>query len=499
MKKILTYGLVGVSSAVFTLTTIWLVKDQFSGFSQNQQNGDEFTQMSDKQNVSFANATFARASNNPTFTTAAEKTLNAVVNVKNYSDNKYSATNPFDFFFGLPGGTEPSDPNQPTGHGSGVIISEDGYIVTNNHVVDGAKKIEITLNDQTTYQADVIGKDPNTDIALLKINASGLTYLKFYNSDDLQIGEWVLAVGNPFNLNSTVTAGIVSAKGRSLDILKGSARNPIESFIQTDAAINPGNSGGALVNTNGDLVGINSAISSQTGTYVGYGFAVPSNLVRKIVEDLKQFGIVQRGYLGVNVIDLSDETALKAYNKKSGTSYKLQEGVLIVGVTENSGAASSGLKDGDIIKQIDGKIVKSQSSLSLLIGSKRPGDTVKVTVDRDGKSKEFQVRLKDTKGRDSVRAYSDLSASEKLSFTAIPLTKEQKLRLGVTDGVLITSLEPGGKLSEIGLREGYVILKVNNQPVNSQKDIDDIINKNKDISINFVDSYGRIYTGGFSL
>ncbi|CAG0907471.1 unnamed protein product, partial [Cyprideis torosa] len=199
------------------------------------------------------------------------------------------------------------DQNQPSGLGSGVIISEDGYIVTNNHVIEGAERIEVELNDQTTFNADLVGTDPNTDIALLKIDADGLNYLKFVNSDQVQVGEWVLAVGNPFGLSSTVTAGIISAKARNINILSRSGDSPIESFLQTDAAINPGNSGGALVNSNGDLVGINTAISSQTGSYIGYGFAVPSNLVKKIVEDLKEYGIIQRGYLGISGLDLTDE------------------------------------------------------------------------------------------------------------------------------------------------------------------------------------------------
>src|SRR5690606_28267338 len=242
------------------------------------------------------------------FVDASQRTVNAVVSINNFSNaQSQRPQDPFEFFFGFPQ-QQQRDPNQPTGSGSGVIISEDGYIVTNNHVIKGSDKIEVILNNQKSYTAELVGTDPNTDIALIKIEEKGLPFIKFVDSDAINVGDWVLAVGNPFGLNSTVTAGIVSAKGRSIDILRrNNATSPIESFIQTDAAINPGNSGGALVNPNGDLVGINTAISSPTGTYSGYGFAVPSNLVKKVVEDIKKYGMVQRGYLGIEGMDLSNE------------------------------------------------------------------------------------------------------------------------------------------------------------------------------------------------
>src|SRR5690606_20521153 len=251
------------------------------------------------------------------------------------------------------------------------------------------------MNNQKSYNAELIGTDPNTDIALLKIDAKDLPFIKFVDSDAINVGDWVLAVGNPFGLNSTVTAGIVSAKGRSIDILRRNASSPIESFIQTDAAITPGNSGGALVNPNGDLVGINTAISSPTGSYSGYGFAVPSNLVKKVVEDIKKYGLVQRGYLGIQGLDLSDEYYIKEYNKQNGTDYKSQPGVLIQQLTDNGGALDAGLEKGDIITEVNGQKITSFSKLSFAIGSKNPGDKVNVKVLRDGKEKEYTVTLRD--------------------------------------------------------------------------------------------------------
>src|SRR5690606_12624328 len=314
------------------------------------------------------------------------------------------------------------------------------------------------------------------------------------------VGDWVVAVGNPFGLNSTVTAGIVSAKGRSIDILRRNAKSPIESFIQTDAAINPGNSGGALVNANGDLVGINTAISSRTGTYEGYGFAVPSNLVKKVVEDIKKYGIVQRGYLGVEVTDLSDEYYVKHYNKRNGTNYKAQPGVLIERLTDKGGAQASGLEKGDIIIEVGGQKITSYSKLSAAVGSKYPGDKVKVKVLRDGKEREYTVTLRDNKGNTKTRSIADLTVSEKLGAEFEPLTDRQKISFGIDYGVMVKDVEQGGKLYSIGVGNDYIILKVNDKNVNSQEDIEKILKNHKGkVSISYVDTYGRIYTRGFTL
>ena len=383
-----------------------------------------------------------------------------------------------------------------------MIISTDGYIVTNNHVIDGADKIEVTLNNQKTYIATLVGTDINSDIALLKIDEKGLSYLNFYNSDNVRVGEWVLAVGNPFGLTSTVTAGIISAKGRSLDLLRSNSKSPIESFIQTDAAVNPGNSGGALVNTNGDLIGINTAIASHsgTGTFEGYSFAVPSNIAKKVVEDIRKYGLVQRGYLGIGALDLSDDASVKQYNLQNKTSYKSQEGVLITDIQNDGGAKDAGLKKGDIIKQIDGTTIKNFPTLSGIIGEKRPGDQVNVTILRDKVTKTFNVRIKDAKGGISVKTKNDLSIAEKLGAEFQELSDEQKVNYGLESGIVISSIDSNGKLKSAGIGEGYILMEVNDKPVNSEKDIEKILKNYKGtVSVRYVDPYGRIYRRGFKM
>ncbi len=310
------------------------------------------------------------------FTVAAENTVNAVVHVKNVTLNSGGGSI-MDFFYGS-GGAQRAQ----VGTGSGVIISPDGYIVTNNHVIDKANKLQVTLNNNKTYKAELIGADPNSDIALLKIDADNqLPYLAFGDSDNTKIGEWVLAVGNPFNLTSTVTAGIVSAKARNLDPRRR------QSFIQTDAAVNPGNSGGALVNTNGDLVGINTAISSQTGSYVGYSFAVPSNIAKKVVEDIMEYGNVIKGVLGIKNINVNSKYAIE-------NGLNEIDGVYISYVEEESGAYDAGLEEGDIIKKIDHVTIRKFADLSGYISTKRPGDEINLTFERNGETKDVLVTLK---------------------------------------------------------------------------------------------------------
>lgn len=310
------------------------------------------------------------------FTEAAESTLNQVVHVKNVSYRTVS--NPImEFMYGQRGGQQ----QQQIGTGSGVIISEDGYIVTNNHVINGAQDLEVTLNNKKTYKAKLIGTDSKMDIALLKVEADEkLPYIVFADSDHVRVGEWVLAVGNPYNLNSTVTAGIVSAKARNLDT------RGIQSFIQTDAVVNPGNSGGALVNTRGELVGINTMISSNTGSYVGYSFAVPSNITRKIIEDIMEFGNVQRGILGIEGAELNS-------NASKELNIKDTQGFYVNKVTKNSGAERAGIKSGDVIKKLDNQNISSFAELSGYVNTKRPNDEIKVTVNRDGKTLVIPVKL----------------------------------------------------------------------------------------------------------
>ncbi len=405
------------------------------------------------------------------FTRAAERSVNAVVGITNkqiqQQQQSYGGMNDpfFDFFFGqrAPRQQQPqsSDP-APVGSGSGVIISSDGYIVTNNHVIDKADEITVTLNDRRQFTATLIGTDPTTDIALLKVDAKDLPTITIGQSDALKVGEWVLAVGNPFNLTSTVTAGIVSAKARSLGM--GGNKLGIESFIQTDAAVNPGNSGGALVNTAGELVGINTAIYSQTGNYAGYSFAVPSSIVSKVVTDLKQYGTVQRALLGIMGGDVNAQVA----EEKELT---VSEGVYVSEVAKEGAAEEAGIRAEDVITAINGTNVKTMAQLQEQIARFRPGDKVKVTVNRKGDVKSFTCTLKNSKGNTDVIQKKGIDA---LGCTFKNLSSQELYKYGVRSGVLIQKLETNGLFYRSGLREKMVIVKVNDQPVKSDKDIEQI-------------------------
>lgn len=381
------------------------------------------------------------------FTVAAKKTVHSVVHVKNTS-----ITTVRDPFAQLLYGSEyGSRKFSQVGTGSGVIISSDGYIVTNNHVIKNASEIEVTLNDKKMYKATLVGADSSSDIALLKVEASGLPYITFANSDNIKIGEWVLAVGNPYNLMSTVTAGIISAKGRNLE-----GTNNIESFIQTDAAVNRGNSGGALVNTRGELIGINTAISSRNGSFVGYSFAVPSNIARKIVEDLMEYGNVQNAILGVQGGELNQKVA-----EKLGINDT--EGFYISEVTENSGAEKAGLKEKDIIIGIGDTKVSTFSDLSGVLKSKRPNDVVNIHFIRDGVQKMVNVVLT----KNEIRRMSSLG------LMLQNVDKNQLKKLGISSGVRITDIS-NRELIFYGVQKGYIITKINGVAV---KDVDDVIEK----------------------
>lgn len=390
--------------------------------------------------------TSARGSgiNEVDFTIAAENTVNAVVNVTSVVTGKRTVS-AWDFFYGSGESQRPQ-----LGTGSGVIITSDGYIVTNNHVIAKADQLQVTLNNNKTYNAEVIGTDPNTDIALIKIEADeNLPYLSFGDSDNTKIGEWVLAVGNPFNLTSTVTAGIVSAKARDL------GRN--QSFIQTDAAVNPGNSGGALVNTNGDLVGINTAISSQTGSYVGYSFAVPSNIAKKVVEDIMEFGNVQKGLLGINYINTNTPFAIK-------NGLNEIEGVYISGVEEGMGAADADLKEGDIIKKVDNITVRKFPDLSGYLSTKRPDDKVEITFERDGKELTVPIVLK--KRQTTIIPQLDLEVKN--------LTEKDKKIFKTKKGVKIVAVPETYR--GYGL-DGKVLLSVDDQEINDIEQAREIFGK----------------------
>lgn len=406
------------------------------------------------------------------FTAVAEKVTPAVVHIKstqkgNTSQPKYN--DPFRDFFG------PRNYGPSQSSGSGVIVNGSGYIVTNNHVVQDADVVEVTLFDNRTFKAEVIGTDPDTDLAVVKINQSNLPYLSFVDSDQSKVGEWVLAVGNPFNLNSTVTAGIISAKGRNIDIINrnnGEGNTAIESFIQTDAAINPGNSGGALVNMSGGLLGINTAIASPTGAYSGYGFAVPSNIVSKIVEDLIKYGTVQRGWLGVTITSVNSQL-VKQYD------LEVSEGALINGFAEKSSAKEAGLKEYDVVIKIDNASIKTSAALIEMVGRHRPGDRLMITVNRKGKELTIPVVLKNREGDVSVVKPEDKPVYASLGVVLEDLDSKILKQLELTNGVRVKSLG-NGKLSKYtDIREGFIITKVNDIPVKSVNEFNEIIKKKK--------------------
>ncbi len=383
-------------------------------------------------------------------TYAAENSIHSVVHIMTQSvrSGQWSSGNPFlDEFFGF----RRQQPQPVAGSGSGVILSDDGYIVTNNHVIEDAQKIRVVLNDNREFDARLVGTDPSTDIALLKVEAEDLHALSFGNSEDLKLGEWVLAVGNPFNLTSTVTAGIVSSLGRNLRI------NPdamaIESFIQTDAAVNPGNSGGALVNQRGELVGINTAIASRTGSYSGYSFAVPVTIVKKVVEDLKEFGEVQRALLGVSIRSV-DAALAEEYNLEN------LEGVFVAEVTENGAAREAGIKAEDVIINVAGQKTKTSAELMEKVSQFRPGDDIVVVVLRNNEKKQFTVTLRNKHGdtqivRDNIRV---------LGAEFVEVDKKVKEDLGIEYGIQISKMEKG-KLKDAGLNKGFIITHVNKKPI----------------------------------
>jgi Do/DeqQ family serine protease len=394
---------------------------------------------------------------------------------------------PFFHFFGDPYGGN----NTYTGFGSGVIISNDGYIVTNNHVVDGAGNVQVILNDQQEFEATIVGTDPTTDLALLKIDDSNTPFITFGNSDAVKIGEWVLAVGNPFNLTSTVTAGIVSAKARNINIL--GTPGAIESFIQTDAAVNMGNSGGALVNMNGELIGVNAAIASNTGSYAGYSFAIPVNIVKKVVDDLLNFGQVQRAYLGVTIREVDSKLAKEKDLDKSN-------GVYIESVSETGGARIAGIKEGDVIESVDNHSVRTNSELLEVIGQHSPGDVVQVVVRRDGADKNFQVELKNQQGNTEVEKKGDDFYMSDLGATLAEVPAEDMQKLNITSGVKVLELSDG-MLKKGGVQAGFIILKINGFKITNKQDVDSALSniKNGVIRIEGVYPNGMRMNYGFIL
>ena len=430
------------------------------------------------------------------FVEASENSLNSVVHVTTTVEHTTFQRDIFSEFFYGPGAGGREFKQYGSGSGSGVIISADGYIVTNNHVIEDAKTIEVILNDNRKYEATIVGTDPSTDIAVLKIKEKGLQAIPIGNSDHVKVGEWVLAVGNPFNLTSTVTAGIVSAKARNINIIKGSSnqRNvPIESFIQTDAAVNPGNSGGALVNTKGELVGINTAIASQTGSYSGYSFAVPVNLVKKVMRDLIDYGVVQRGYLGVQIADITQE--LKEEHSLADT-----KGVFVAGVVEDGSAEKAGLKEGDVILKVGEKNVNSVASLQEEVGRRRPGDKVPVTIrDKKGYESVKNIVLRNKDGDTKLVSKEEVKKNMALGATFKALTSKEKKELNIDYGVKIKTLT-AGKLKSLGLQEGMVITKINNVAIESVEQLTEKLNSsNKGVLLEIITENGMKDYVGFGL
>lgn len=381
---------------------------------------------------------------------------------------------PLEEFFGNPhgGGGMYDMPSESSG--SGVIVTPDGYITTNNHVIEGASEVKVILSDKRSYKATVVGTDPTTDLALLKIDATDLPFIRYGDSDKLEVGEWVLALGNPYDLTQTVTAGIVSAKARNINILRTKSNMQVESFIQTDAAVNPGNSGGALINLKGELVGINTAIASQTGSYTGYSFAVPVTIVRKVMEDLLKFGDVQRGVLGVEVREINDDFA-----KEKGLPDT--KGVYVNSVYARSGAADAKLQAGDVIYKINGQDVNSASELVERVARNRPGDKVKVAYGRKGKITEIEVRLKSRSGEVKLPAQADakLYNSAPLGATLRTATEADLEGLNINQGVKVVTLTEGGLLASAGVQKGFVITSLDKQAVKTPDELEQLVRKTK--------------------
>ncbi len=402
------------------------------------------------------------------FVNAAEKSVNAVVHIKTEISVKSSTYDdffgPFKYYFGYP-----NRANTYVAFGSGVIISPDGYIVTNNHVVEGADKISVTFNDRRELEASIIGTDPATDLALIKVDADDLVFLTFGNSDEVKVGEWVLAVGNPFNLTSTVTAGIVSAKARNINIL--GTQSAIESFIQTDAAVNRGNSGGALVNTDGELIGINAAIASHTGVYEGYSFAIPVNIVHKVVDDLLKYGEIQRAFIGVQIRDID-----ASFADKLGLDEV--KGIYVAGVVENGGAYDAGIREGDVILSVNDQEINTVSELMGAIGQHNPGEVVTVEINRDREELYYDVTLKNEDGTTGIIKAEDSFYNELLGASMKKITGEEKSKLGIEQGLKVTDVGKGF-LDRGGITEGFIITEINGQKISSEESLEKALSNKK--------------------
>jgi serine protease Do len=478
MKNFGSLVLAAILGSVITITAYqWLDKDKTNGVKIEHINGTPTSQVAYRINEKGEAVPLD-------FTGTAEKVTKAVVHIQSTQSSSVSREKESDpiqqFFFGPNG---PIERGPSVSSGSGVIINADGYIVTNNHVVQDADIVDVVLSDNRSFKAEVIGTDPDTDLAVIKINQKDLPYLSFVNSDNSKVGEWVLAVGNPFNLNSTVTAGIISAKGRNINIInsnnsnqsnRNNQRTAIESFIQTDAAINPGNSGGALVNLDGGLLGINTAIASPTGSYSGYGFAVPSNIVSKVVEDLLAYGTVQRGWLGIQVQSVSSELAKE-------NDLDVTEGAYVADFPEDgkSAAKEAGIQKGDVVIKLDETEIKSSTALIEYVGRKRPGDKIQVTVDRKGKNIVIPVTLKNREGKIGTVKKEEKDVVSSLGIELEDVDAKTLKKLDLASGVAVKSLGHGTVQKYTDMREGFIITHIDSNPVKSAKEVNEILKKKK--------------------
>ena len=456
---------------------------------QEQVQKETVSQVEQFQQPRVQRAAFVPTDNAPDFVNAAENSVDAVVHImtkvvkqSNTYDDFFGAL--FGQLYGYPGQTRN---NTMVAYGSGVVLTPDGYIVTNNHVVEGADEVEVTFNNKVKKTAVIIGTDPTTDLALIKVEASGLPYLTFGDSDNVRIGEWVLAVGNPFNLTSTVTAGIVSAKARNLSILgEGTS---VESFIQTDAAVNPGNSGGALVNTKGELIGINAAIASHTGSYEGYSFAIPSNIVRKVVDDLLLYGETQRGYIGIYPVELTQELAQKE-------GLEDIEGVYVAEVTEGGAAKMAGVEKGDVLTAINGKKVNTVTQMMETVRQYRPGDKVKIEVNRNGRHHTYDLTLLNEAGNVNVIKKGDAFYNSEFGLMLQPISQNDMNRLNIRNGLKIVEIRQG-RFMNSGVPVDFVITKVNGYGVNSKTDLENALKSNRSRRTTIEGVFPNGMTGSF--
>ena len=468
MKKKLFILFIGFIIGGITFSVFYIKPDTNNKSSKIQDK--EIEEIPEKTS-SFTLTNNSNSTKNLDFTLAAEKTVNTVVHIKSEYVQNYQSDPLLDFFWG-PNGSRGDRTQIATG--SGVIISSDGYIVTNNHVIEDASKISVTLNDGRELIAECLGNDPNTDLALLKVDQKNLVFAEFGNSDDVKLGDWVLAVGNPFNLTSTVTAGIVSAKARNINILRRNSKEsifPLESFIQTDAAVNPGNSGGALVNPAGVLIGINTAIASKTGSYSGYSFAIPSNITLKVVNDLKNYGLVQRAFIGVIIADVTQKV-MDEFNLPN------TDGVLVSDLSEGGAAYEAGIKADDIILKVENIGVNGVPELQEQIGKYKPGDKITVIIQRNGEKKITEVTLRNNKGTTEIIDKNKLERESSLYGAVFEELNKKSLRyLNVNSGIKVVSIKKG-EFRDIGIKQGFIITHIDKSAVTTTNDLKNII-KNK--------------------